>query len=1389
MENQGKQEERLFRVLMDAALLSDFSWVIDVLNTMTPGVDMNHVCTSEENKNQSTLFVVLVSTILDQRRELAIRDADENLCRLLELAMTHGANPNIPNDEGESGFWKICEELNFRDTEGGIASMLMTVIKSVKYGDDWDLFVDPFQEYSDVNGLKTSLWHLAVVKSSKKLLSILCTACVQPFHVYYDHFEHDFEQRKRLEPNSVDEMGEAYQRWNKKIALGGKCKEAQAGLHLMPMHLVLTYNYPENVMIPMLEELLQPRPLNNTEASTMTLFCPNVVDQYGFSALHWACYKGFEKAIENIMGYDLRFRNTSSPSILLQDRFVDINLQTTNCGPSCNAHAAHCENPLCTRGYTPLMCAIQMQHVDAVDALFDRHCLGRRTHDLNTRFAHFCRFSPLHLACAQPVEMNKTVLMLLQHKANVNLKDMYRYSPLHLATMRGHILIVKQLVKYNANVDEPCGSDEEGETALHIAAAGGFPNIVSLLLRKGGAEVQGENSKGQTPLAHAFQYHSFLSDALDDQVEEIVHNQIESREIALLAKAEKEMPGRSEQIRNILSRVIKEKFKDQYPGLYMRLVDLFEEIMDDRRAVGSRKASQKKILKNLRMQKRKNKGKEPNTIQAESDGSYFSFHAHPIYFRSDGQEKIDLEKAEQMQAESLLLKIGSQDMLIKMLLENGGDLDHEDKNDDPAFSLAARFNWFDRHYKRMLDINNHPNELGYDNEVFRDPRTQAAVRTKYIYVGERTKALRELAYWVLFLSLLTAIAVHYSGRNSYDAISVHNSIRDIITGEEWDEVQMKSLEDVGNIDEWHQFILGPFIDGLWSNENSTAYHQVTENSPDVAVRQYASSLSTSNGMLQLLGRPRYRQLRSQPQGCSRDTPSTLGSPDNYCFNTMNIGAFFHTNDLDKTPFECSTTVANIFNWTDEASIPLQGNYGYYPNGGFSVTLPVDKAETRRLLENLQECSFLSMNTRVAIFEFTIYSRSQDLFTHAMIYLESTNAGAFHASSSWDTFKLLSYNTRADMVPWLIVEIVFLVLYLKYVVSEFSAMTEAWPAEHVESNTTPRWWCPTLVLTARAQERALAQPKEFMQILPLPRSLGLKHSICFRKSQTWKIPPYLMNPFNYLDVLIMVLIVSLVCVHVQLSYTSNGMLSEWNKSDQLENSYIDISAIIHLARARQHLLAIIIFICYCKCLEYIQVSSATAIPVLIFGKMVMKLMNFFLIFIIFILAFGFFDYVLYSLDLDATSSITQSLVLAFRGSLGDIDFDLRYKQNRSLGTFMSVLGALALVLVLLNLLIAVMNEAYEECQATAEARWCYMQFSKIFQRQKMDELQKNNNRNMLACFQTDDGALSNPTSKFQMNKRVAPTSGLEELEATEIDTTKFSDIGTFNAHVGDWKTNP
>ena len=102
---------------------------------------------------------------------------------------------------------------------------------------------------------------------------------------------------------------------------------------------------------------------------------------------------------------------------------------------------------------------------------------------------------------------------LLNKKAKVDDQDEYGSTPLHYASMKGHLDVIKLLVKYDANVNKKAckqfvriykpGTDKQTgtfETPMHNACRMGHLNIVEYLLSVGGEKsLNMKDHFGRTP--------------------------------------------------------------------------------------------------------------------------------------------------------------------------------------------------------------------------------------------------------------------------------------------------------------------------------------------------------------------------------------------------------------------------------------------------------------------------------------------------------------------------------------------------------------------------------------------------------------------------------------------------------------------------------------------------------------------------------------------------------------------------------------------------------------------------------------------------------------------------------------------------------------------------
>jgi ankyrin repeat protein len=149
---------------------------------------------------------------------------------------------------------------------------------------------------------------------------------------------------------------------------------------------------------------------------------------------------------------------------------------------------------LAPKWFTPLHSAAFGNSFEVVRLLLNN---GAKLEITGTTMSNddFIYGTPLHSA----VKANaaECVTLLLAECSNVNSVEPRGVSPLHSAAELGHIQPLKILLEYG--VDPNLVTRDKKNTALHLAADGGFSECVSLLLSKG-ANADARNYKGQTAL-------------------------------------------------------------------------------------------------------------------------------------------------------------------------------------------------------------------------------------------------------------------------------------------------------------------------------------------------------------------------------------------------------------------------------------------------------------------------------------------------------------------------------------------------------------------------------------------------------------------------------------------------------------------------------------------------------------------------------------------------------------------------------------------------------------------------------------------------------------------------------------------------------------------------
>lgn len=146
-------------------------------------------------------------------------------------------------------------------------------------------------------------------------------------------------------------------------------------------------------------------------------------------------------------------------------------------------------------GRTPLLIAAKVGNAAIV-----REILAKGGVDINAQQA-MSGATALHIAAAGGHEA--MVELLLQHKANVQVRDAYDRTALHEAAIQSHNPVAELLIRHDVRIIN--ARDHYGDTALHAAAAKNNTFLIDLLLKQG-AKIDSYNNSDSTPLCLAARF-------------------------------------------------------------------------------------------------------------------------------------------------------------------------------------------------------------------------------------------------------------------------------------------------------------------------------------------------------------------------------------------------------------------------------------------------------------------------------------------------------------------------------------------------------------------------------------------------------------------------------------------------------------------------------------------------------------------------------------------------------------------------------------------------------------------------------------------------------------------------------------------------------------------
>ena len=117
------------------------------------------------------------------------------------------------------------------------------------------------------------------------------------------------------------------------------------------------------------------------------------------------------------------------------------------------------------------------------------------------------------------------------------------------------------------------------------------------------------------------------------------------------------------------------------------------------------------------------------------------------------------------------------------------------------------------------------------------------------------------------------------------------------------------------------------------------------------------------------------------------------------------------------------------------NLPLQGLRGVYGGGGFVADLGYTKSSALRVIQNLQNNSWIDEKTRVVFVEFMIFDSSTNLFSAASYIFEALPLGGATTFERINTMSLYGARSTGTRSMSAVCELIVLLMVFYFIVAE------------------------------------------------------------------------------------------------------------------------------------------------------------------------------------------------------------------------------------------------------------------------------------------------------------------------------------------------------------------
>eukprot|EP00755_Sulcionema_specki_P017189 Sspe_Gene.10957::Locus_3700_Transcript_1_2_Confidence_0.667_Length_10397::g.10957::m.10957 len=541
------------------------------------------------------------------------------------------------------------------------------------------------------------------------------------------------------------------------------------------------------------------------------------------------------------------------------------------------------------------------------------------------------------------------------------------------------------------------------------------------------------------------------------------------------------------------------------------------------------------------------------------------------------------------------------------------------------------------------------------------------------------------------------------------------------------DTQGYNLRDVGNFEE-----IGMWIQGPWYR---TFFDE----------REASHPFNSIYGTYYPVGAARVQQLRVKND--TGDACSPLPVPYNpHCYPGWDPDYANTTKHVDHIKVK-SMDWADPDDHFQNTYFPSRITGSYWPTSeGIFIDISMQNETDRNMAFEAMEMGFFDQATRFVRFSFTLYNPNTDRFSFVEIFWETPKEGFIYGSERISTFRLSRYQNWRDWIRCAAEIIILLfMVYLTFqeVVDGYYFIISLCEQLHDLEVGLNQAVPPPLVQRIMSTQHDLKEDpvEDYYRSCDIPedqlpahvddgrtllgRMLGDR-----RKHTYWRIWcksvfkgtrlvigeffSYLINDWQGADLLLLFLLWASVTYHFRMfvyedDYMGQRMMAPLGDSrhdPDLQASYIDFDPLSSMHRNLRLWLSAALVVAWIKLLKnWTVLPGVGPVAASIVSTITdSKVMIFMFLFMNVMIALVVGAFVCLSGALEDYRTFHASLFTVFRLLLGDADFGSLEEGHYIMGPVLWVVGILFGNLVLLNILIAVVGEVYNEQLTGGQKFW-------------------------------------------------------------------------------------